>query len=88
MGCNRVFYRVLPGQPAGSAKSLGFFLPLFFLQPGPVPAPGRLGPGQPQAGPGFKTMVYPWFFFFYFSKTIFPYHGFTSIFSMVSLLCL
>jgi hypothetical protein len=33
-------------------------------------------------------MVYPWFFFFYFSKTIFPYHGFTSIFSMVSLLCL
>jgi hypothetical protein len=41
----RVCYRVLPGQPGHT----GFFLPLFFHQPGPVPAPGR---------PGFKTMVY------------------------------
>jgi hypothetical protein len=41
MGCNRVFDRVLPGYT-------GFFLILFFLQPGPVPAPDL--PGQP-AGP-------------------------------------
>jgi hypothetical protein len=39
-GCNRV----LPGYT-------GFFLPLFFLQPGPVLVPGR------PAGPGFKTMI-------------------------------
>jgi hypothetical protein len=37
----------------------GFFLPPFFLQPGPVPAPGRPGPGSTcRARPGFKTMVY------------------------------
>jgi len=38
----RVCNRVLPGQPAGSAE---FFLTLFFLQPGPVPAPSR--PARP-----------------------------------------
>jgi hypothetical protein len=43
-GCDRVFDRVLPSHT-------GFFLPLFFLQPSPVPTPGR------PAGPGFKTMV-------------------------------
>jgi hypothetical protein len=53
--------RVLPGQlsrrvdPAGHT---GFFLPLFFRQPGPVQAPGRPGPGSTRrAEPGFKTMV-------------------------------
>jgi len=35
----------------GQLGHTGFFLPLFFLQPGPVPTPGR------PAGPGFKTMV-------------------------------
>jgi len=44
----------LPGQLGHT----GFFLPLFFLQPGPVPASGRPGPGSArQAGPGFKTML-------------------------------
>jgi hypothetical protein len=43
-----------PGKPAGSA---GFFLPSFFLQLGPVLAPGQPGPGSTRwAGPGFKTM--------------------------------
>ena len=39
--------RVSPGQlPTG-----------FFLRPGPVPGPGRPGPGSTRrAGPGFKTM--------------------------------
>ena len=42
-----------PGQPGHT----GFFLPLFFRQPGPVPVPGRPGPGSTRrAGPGFKTM--------------------------------
>jgi len=36
-GCNWVFDWVLSGQPGHT----GFFLPLFFLQLGPVPAPGR-----------------------------------------------
>jgi hypothetical protein len=36
--CNRVFDRILPGHT-------GFFLSLFFLQPGPVLAPGR--PARP-----------------------------------------
>jgi hypothetical protein len=54
----------LPGQPGhrvdplGQPGHTGFFLPLFFHQPGPVPAPGRPGPGSTRrAGPGFKTMV-------------------------------
>jgi len=37
MGCNRVFDQVLPGH-------IGFFLSLFFLQPGPVLAPGLPSP--------------------------------------------
>lgn len=42
-----------PGQPSHT----GFFLPLFFLQPGPVPAPDRPGPRSThRAGPGFKTI--------------------------------
>jgi len=37
---------------AGSPGHTGFFLPPFFRQPGPVPAPGRPGPGSTrQAGP-------------------------------------
>jgi len=40
----RVYNRVLLGHTR-------FFLPLFFLQPGPVPTPGRSGPGStPRAG--------------------------------------
>ena len=39
-----------PGFWPGLAESVGFFLPLFFLQPGLVPAPNR------PARPGFKTM--------------------------------
>jgi hypothetical protein len=53
----------LPGQPGhrvdppGQPGHTGFFLPPFFHQPGPVPAPGRPGPGSTRwAGPGFKTM--------------------------------
>ena len=42
-GCNRVFDRVLPGQPVGSAGSHRVFSFLFFLQPGPVLALGRPG---------------------------------------------
>jgi hypothetical protein len=35
-----------------------FFLFLFFLQPGPVPAPGRPGLGSTRwAESGFKTML-------------------------------
>ena len=37
-------------QPGFWPGHTGFFLPLFFLQPGPVPAPGR------PDGPGFDTM--------------------------------
>jgi hypothetical protein len=49
---NQVFDRVNP------PGHIGFFLPLFFLQPGPVPASSRPGPGSiRQARPGFKTMV-------------------------------
>jgi hypothetical protein len=29
--------------PPGQLGHTGFFLPLFFLQPGPIPAPGRAG---------------------------------------------
>jgi hypothetical protein len=51
-GCNRVFDRV--NQPGHTR----FFLPLFFLKPGPVPAPGQLGSGSIcRVGPDFKTMV-------------------------------
>jgi hypothetical protein len=51
-GCNQVFDQVLSGHT-------GFFLPLFFLQPGPILAPDRPGPGLTcRAGSGFKTMVY------------------------------
>jgi hypothetical protein len=41
---------------AGSTGHIGFFLPLFFLQPGPVPAPDRPVPSQP-AGPGRVSKV-------------------------------
>jgi hypothetical protein len=45
-GCNQIFDQVLPGHT-------GFFLPLFFLQPGPILASDRPGPGLTcQAGPG------------------------------------
>jgi len=51
-GCNQVFDQVLSGHT-------GFFLLLFFLQPGPILAPDRPGPGLTcRAGSGFKTMVY------------------------------
>jgi hypothetical protein len=51
-GCNQVFDRV---NPPGHTE---FFLLLFFLQPGPIPASSQLGPGSiRQARPGFKTMV-------------------------------
>jgi hypothetical protein len=45
--------RVLPGQPGHT----GFFLPPFFHQPGPVPAPGRPGPGLTRRA-GFQNYVY------------------------------
>jgi hypothetical protein len=47
-GSTRRVDRVSPGQlPDG-----------FLLRPGPVPCPGRPGPGSTRrAGPGFKTMV-------------------------------
>jgi len=55
--CNQI----LSGQPSRQVNPpghTGFFLPLFFLQPGPVSAPGRPGPKSTRkAGPGFKTMV-------------------------------
>jgi hypothetical protein len=56
---NRVFDGVLPGQLAGPAGSYRvFFFLLFFLQPGPVPAPSRLGPGSTRRPrPSFKTMI-------------------------------
>ena len=55
MGRNRVFDRVLPGQPGQPAR---FFLSLFFLQPGPVPVPDRQGPGSTRrVEPGFKIML-------------------------------
>jgi len=51
-GLQPVFW---PGQPAGST---GSWLMLFFHQPGPVPTPGRSGPGSTRwAGPGFKTLL-------------------------------
>jgi hypothetical protein len=63
MGCNQVFDRVLPGQPGHRVNPPGqpgytrFFLPLFFLQPGPVSALSRPGPGLTRrARPGFKTI--------------------------------
>jgi len=41
--------RVFPGQLPGG----------FLLRPGPVPGPGRPGPGSTRrAGPGFKTVDY------------------------------
>ena len=51
-GCNRVFDRVnLPGHTRS-------WLFLFFLQPGPVLAPGRLDPGSThRAWPDFKTVL-------------------------------
>jgi len=49
---------------ARSPGHTGFFLSLFFLQPGPVPAPDR--PGQP-AGLGFKT-IWKYIKIFYFLK--------------------
>jgi len=48
----RVCNRVLPSQPGcrvnppNQPGHIGFSLPLFFLQPGLVPAPGRPGPGS------------------------------------------
>ena len=51
-GCNRVFDRVLPGQSNCNHIYIRFFISLFFLQLGLVPAPGR------PARPGFKTMVW------------------------------
>jgi hypothetical protein len=57
-GCNRVFDQVLPSQPGHRVNPLGhtvFFLPLFFLQLDPDPAPS---PGSTRrAGPSLKTMV-------------------------------
>jgi hypothetical protein len=48
-------YRVNPPSQPGH---IGFSLPPFFLQPDPVPAPDRPGPGSTcRAGPGFKTML-------------------------------
>jgi hypothetical protein len=42
----------------------------FFLQPDPVPAPGRSGPGSTrEAGPSFKTMVFK-LFLYYWKKRI------------------
>jgi len=39
--------RVTTGFLTGLPGHTGFFFPLFFLQPGPIPAPGRpAGPGQ------------------------------------------
>jgi len=44
--------------PSGRLGHTGSWLFLFFLQPGPVPASGRPGPGLTcRAGPGFKTMI-------------------------------
>jgi hypothetical protein len=48
-GYNRVFDWVLPGQPAGSARSHRVMTFPIFSSTSPVPVPGR--PGQP-AGPG------------------------------------
>jgi hypothetical protein len=47
-GCNRVFDRVLPGQP-GRRVTPGHGLSYFFINPARF---------QPQAGPGFKTMLH------------------------------
>jgi len=53
MGCNRVFDRVLSGQPSHT----GLFFPLFFLQLNPVPTARRPSPGLTcLVRPGFKTM--------------------------------
>ena len=52
-------HRVFPSLVFSSTRPgyTGFFLPSFFHQPGPVPAPGRPGPGSTRrAEPGFKTM--------------------------------
>jgi hypothetical protein len=53
--------RVATGFLTGSCQvnrvTPGFSFPYFFLQPGPIPAPGRPGPGSTHlAGPDFKTM--------------------------------
>jgi len=58
MGLSLGLDRVSRVDPAGQPDHTGFFLPPFFHQPGPVPDPGRPGPGSTRrAGPGFKTMV-------------------------------
>jgi len=50
--------------PLGHPGHAGFFLLPFFLQPAPVPAPGRPSPGSTRrAGSGFKTMSKPNFFY-------------------------
>jgi len=56
-----------PGRWVNPPGHTGFFLSLFFLQTGPVPAPGW------PAGPGFKTMleIHQNNIFFYFFKFIF-----------------
>jgi len=58
-----VCHRVLPGQPgprvdpAGQPGHTGFFLLLFFHQPGPVPTPDRPDPRSThRTRPDFKTM--------------------------------
>jgi hypothetical protein len=65
----RVATRFLTGFcRAGSPSHTGFFLSLFFLQPGPVPAPDLPGPGSTRrAGLGFKT-IWKYITFFYFLK--------------------
>ena len=45
--CNRVLTGSCRVNPPGQPGHTRFFLPLFFLQPGPIPAPGRpAGPGR------------------------------------------
>ena len=64
--CNRVligFYRVNSSSQPGCT---GFFLPLFFLQPGPVAAPG-----QPSSRSSFKTMLETPNLLFSWAKTLF-----------------
>jgi len=55
---NQVFDRVLSGQPARQPGHTGFFLPLFFLQLGPVSAPDRPGhKSTRRAELNFKTII-------------------------------
>ena len=55
---NQVFDRVLSGQPARQPGHTGFFLSLFFLQPGLVSAPNRPDPKSTcRAELNFKTII-------------------------------